>query len=142
MLTDLTLPYAQILKWSYYLVKNNGRLKRKKASLRLLLIMNANNLKEIFDKSELTQKEFADKIGKSVRTFQNYLSGETSPTSKVVEDIIAIANELNIDFDGTNKKGLDNLSDFSDLEITEYIAQNLGRFKALATFRKVVGLKD
>ncbi|WP_209400868.1 hypothetical protein [Pseudozobellia sp. WGM2] len=33
------------------------------------------------------------------------------------------------------------LSDFSDLEITEYIAQNLNRFKSFATFRIVVGLK-
>ena len=33
------------------------------------------------------------------------------------------------------------LSDFSDLEITEHIAQNLKRFKSFATFRMVVGLK-
>tara|TARA_Y100000815_G_C12953409_1_gene353785 strand:+ start:64 stop:405 length:342 start_codon:yes stop_codon:yes gene_type:complete len=90
-------------------------------------------------------------------TIGKFLSEDSNLGINWISKIIETYEDLNIEWfftgegkmlktpaivDAREAQTSKNLTDFSDLEITEYIAQNLSRFNALATFRKVVGLKD
>ena len=115
-------------------------------------------IKKIYDyKGFSTYSDFARVTGLIQQTASNYIKGNQRPDVDKMALIIKSFKEIDERWlltgegkmlktpaivDAREEQTSKNLTDFSNLEITEYIAQNLGRFKALATFRKVVGLKD
>ncbi|PKA98439.1 helix-turn-helix protein [Flavobacteriaceae bacterium MAR_2009_75] len=99
--------------------------------------------------------QFAKATGLIDQTAANYIKGKQKPDSEKMEKIIRAFEEIDerwlLTGEGNMLKSETSLqsnpnkmvlSDFSDLEITEYIAQNLNRFKSFATFRIVVGLEN
>lgn len=94
--------------------------------------------------------QFAKVTGLLDQTASNYIKGKQKPDAEKMEIIITAFPEIDERWFLTgqgemlkskNKKTSD-LSSISDAEIIEHIAQNLERFKSLATFRRVVGLND
>ncbi|WP_339709432.1 helix-turn-helix transcriptional regulator [uncultured Kriegella sp.] len=59
--------------------------------------MNESEIRRIFERSNLSQADFAERIGKSTRTFQHYLKGETTPNSRVISKLKEIETELKED---------------------------------------------
>ncbi|MBC6997413.1 helix-turn-helix transcriptional regulator [Cytophaga sp. FL35] len=94
--------------------------------------------------------QFSKVTGILEQTVSNYLKGKQKPDAEKMEIIIRAFPEIDERWFLTGQgemlkskdKKISDLSITSDSEIIEHIAQNLERFKSLATFRRVVGLKD
>ena len=108
-------------------------------------MLTGKELREMRDEKGWSQEYLSSLVGSTGRTVSLHENKKVVP-NKAAKKYLNVFQKFTIgsvsEETQNYTKETSTLSEHTDLEIVEYIAENIERFQGLSTFRKVIGLDE